>query len=863
MMFAIDQPYTVALIASVIISLSMAVAVLLLKRNLGVHAFALLKAAIGLWALASLFEVCSLHIQTKVCAYSLKYLFIVMVPIAWFIFGLYYSNRLRELKRTQIVLLAIIPAITVFMVITNRHHHWMFTSLEVVETNTYLFVVRQFGPWFWIHAGYSYVLLFLGFFFMAKHLIDSPSHYRWQVATLLVGGLTPWVANMVFTFKLMPYPYLDLTPFAFTISGLAFMIGMLRFQLLDVVPIAQDVVIENIDDSIIVLDNKYRILNLNPGAKRLADTHQLKIIGTRAEKVFSWWAKLGLDNDKIAGTELPILDIYIDNRQRLLRPKKLPLYCHNRIAGLLVTLHDVTDTLLAKEALCTSEARFRSLSENAPVIIFALEPSGAISYLNPAFEKILGYQRQKILGRLFTDLVSNTNRKACLQTFDQLVRTENTVAELNITFHHKAGTKRIFNTSVAANFDARGNFTGIIGMAKDITEEHELQHRLFQSQKMEAIGTLAGGIAHDFNNLLMGMQANLSLMHLDKNITPALNDKLTRVEDQIKSGANLTRQLLGYARKGKYVVTTVRLNRLIEETLTVVQRTNKAIRIQNLLCDDPVLIKADKGQIELVLLNLFVNAVDAMPHGGRLTVSTRHVTKDDIRINGNRKIRFCELMVADTGIGMDSATRKRIFEPFFTTKDVGRGTGLGLASVYGVVQNHGGQIHVESTEGEGTMFTVYLPTTQEQIEKKAPFHDWTLPAGNHKILLVEDEPLIRKYSLEMIQSLDLSALSAQNGREAIDIYHEHHDQIDLVILDMIMPGMDGLSVYKALHQIDPNVRIIITSGYATDKRFDEILSQGGNECLKKPYTRKELADKIAIVLNVEPVELRQVAAESV
>jgi nitrogen-specific signal transduction histidine kinase/ActR/RegA family two-component response regulator len=416
---------------------------------------------------------------------------------------------------------------------------------------------------------------------------------------------------------------------------------------------------------------------------------------------------------------------------------------------------------------------------------------------------------------------------------------------------------------VAANFNARGNFTGIIGMAKDITEEHELQHQLFQSQKMEAIGTLAGGIAHDFNNLLMGMQANLSLMHLDKNITPSLNDKITRVEDQIKNGANLTRQLLGYARKGKCMITTVHLNRLIEETLTVVQRTNKALRIQSLLSDDPVLIKADKGQIELLLLNLFVNAVDAMPHGGRLTVSTRHVVRNDIQLNGNRKIHYCELMVADTGIGMDSATRKRIFEPFFTTKDVGRGTGLGLASVYGVVQNHGGQIHVESTEGEGTMFTVHLPTTQERIEKKAPSHYWALPSGSYKILLVEDEPLIRKYTLEMIQSLDLSALSAQNGKEAIDLYYEHHDQIDLVILDMIMPGMDGLSVYKALHQIDPNVKIIITSGYATDERFEEILSQGGNACLKKPYTRKELADKIATVLNVEPVELCIVAAESV
>jgi len=860
-MFAIDQPYTIALIASAVISLSLAVAVLMHKRTLGVHAFALLKAAIGMWAFASLFEVCSQDIQTKIVAYSAKYFFIVLVPIAWFVFGLYYSNRLRRLSRRQIALVAILPAVTLLLVATNRYHQWMFTSLEVVKTDAYLFIMRKFGPWFWVHAAYSYVLLFLGFFFMAKHLITSPSHYRWQVATLLVGGLTPWVANMLFTFKLMPYPYLDLTPFAFTISGLAFMIGIMRFQLLDVVPIAQDVVMEIIDDGIVVVDNENRVVNLNPAAQRLSDTRLPKLIGAKADDVFSWWPALKPDNSCPVPSKLPIIELNVDSRRCLLHPKVLPLTCNDRDAGLLITLQDVTNAMVAKEALRSSEERFRSLSENAPVIIFALEPSGAIGYLNPAFEHILGHDRHAMTGQPFITLLNDTDRKACQRAFNQLIQGEEPVADLNISLYQETGAKRLFNVSVAANIDAHGAVTGIVGLAKDITEEHDLQFQLFQSQKMQAVGTLAGGIAHDFNNLLMGMQANLSLMHIDQSASPTLHDKIKRIESQIQNGANLTRQLLDYARRGKYVITNVDLGRLIEDTLTVVQRTNKAITVQSLLPDEPIHINADRGQMELVLLNLFVNAADAMPAGGRLTVSVRHLPPTETRKNGNSKSRFCELMVADTGIGMDPATLKRIFEPFFTTKDVGRGTGLGLASVYGVIENHCGQIQVESIEGEGTTFTIMLPTAEKTVEKTAPARACALPSGDVNILLVEDEPLILKYCLEMVRSLNFGARAARNGQEAIDIYKAHHADIDLVILDMIMPGMDGFSVFKAIRHINPQLQVIITSGYATDSRIDEIISSGSHACLKKPYTREELADTIMTTLNARPTDHNLTAAD--
>jgi PAS domain S-box-containing protein len=804
----------------------------------------LLKASIGLWAFSSLFEVCAFNLDIKTFAYSAKYYFIVLVPIAWFVFGLSYSNRLRKLSLAQILLLGAIPAITLVMVATNRYHHWMFTSLDVIDTASNRFIVRHFGPWFWVHASYSYILLFLGFFFMAKHLMDAPTQYRWQVGSLLVGGLAPWIANMAFTFQLTPYPYLDLTPFAFTISGVAFMVGIVRFQLLDVVPIAHEVIIENIDNAIIVLDNERRVLNFNPAAKRMAALSDSQLIGCHVEKAFKWWKQFSIGDEPIPEGDLPIVELQLTRRRRLFRPKTLPLNCNGRQTGHLITLQDVTEAALAKEALRSSEARFRSLSENAPVIIFALDPHGAITYLNPAFEKILELDRQKFLGRPFVQWINPRETKVFRHTLDRLMGGQAAVAELNLTLYHKTGAERLFNISVAANWDSADKVAGIIGMAKDITEEHELQCQLFQSQKMEAIGTLAGGIAHDFNNLLMGMQANLSLMHLHTSENQTLVEKIRRIEDQIQTGANLTRQLLGYARKGKYVVTTIDLNKLIEEALGIVKRTNKGVSIHRQLSEESIFIKADQGQMELVLLNLFVNAVDAMPGGGQLTVISRPVDKRE-HLQENR---YCEIVVADTGIGMDADTRKRIFEPFFTTKEVGQGTGLGLASVYGVVQNHGGRIRVESKEGEGTTFTLSLPATEESTRRKAQPKASAMPVKEGRILLVDDEPLILKFTREMIQSLGFDVLPAKSGQQAIDIYQCSHTEIDLVILDMIMPEMDGLATYKALCRINPGLHVIVTSGNTSQSRLSEIMADGGNRCLRKPYTRDELAEEITAAL---------------
>ncbi|MEJ2040336.1 MAG: histidine kinase N-terminal 7TM domain-containing protein, partial [Desulfosarcinaceae bacterium] len=701
----------ILLILSACISAVLTGMVFKYRPTLGTRSFAALMSAVALWAFVASFEVGSLDPLTKAFSYHFKYLFIVTVPVSWFAFGLYYSNRLQQLKLKYLLMLLALPMVTLVLVATNPLHHLMFTDVELIQTNHNLVYFRHFGAWFWVHASYCYALLLLGFVFLAKSLIDSPRPYRSQVVLLLIGGLTPWVLNMIFIFNLSPLPYLDLTPFAFTVSGVAFMLGIVRYRLLDIVPIARDVIIRNMTDGILVVDNENRVLDLNPAAARMIGRRQNTIIGADARNAIDWWHKIMPDEYGNHNNLQCVIELNLDEIPHSYRASKSPVYCKDKSLGHLVVLHDITKAKMAEVAIRNSEARFRSLTENAPFVIFALDPDGIITYINPSCLQILGFGRDELIGKPFRNFAIENQASPHLEIFERLISGKETLVEVNMYFLHKNGSKRLFNSCAAVNTDIDGRINGIICMAKDITEERRLQLQLFQSQKMEAVGTLAGGIAHDFNNLLMGMQANISLMRLEKGTPPASLEKLTRIENQIQNGASLTRQLLGYARKGKYMVAAINLRRLIDDTLDVVQRTNKNIVIYRRLIEAPTFIDADRGQMELVLLNLFVNAVDAMPDGGDLVVTTHIAEAEDLANHWPdiKPKRYVELKVSDTGIGMDQITMNRIFEPFFTTKEMGQGTGLGLASVYGVVENHDGFIRVSSKLDYGSTFTLVFP----------------------------------------------------------------------------------------------------------------------------------------------------------
>ena len=390
----------------------------------------------------------------------------------------------------------------------------------------------------------------------------------------------------------------------------------------------------------------------------------------------------------------------------------------------------------------------------------------------------------------------------------------------------------------------------VLVFLRDITIQKKLEEQLLHAQKMEAIGTLAGGVAHDFNNLLMGILGYTSLMLMKTEKTHPFYEKLKTIERQVESGAELTRQLLGFARGGKYEVKPVNVNDLIIKTSDIFGRTKKEITIHRKLQEDLHTIEADRGQIEQVLFNLYVNAWQAMPSGGRLYLETRNVILDEqeCRTYNVKPGPYVKIAVTDTGVGMDAETQKRIFEPFFSTKGIGKGTGLGLASAYGIIRNHGGIINVYSEKGHGTTFTLYLPASGAKAAEPKPA-EGSLLTGDETILIVDDEPKNILAVKELLEELGYKILTAQSGKKAIELYREHPGEIQLVILDMIMPEMNGKETLVKLMEIDKKVRVLLSSGYSINGEAEEILDMGCKGFIQKPFRIEELSRKIRDVLD--------------
>ncbi|MBW1714698.1 MAG: response regulator [Deltaproteobacteria bacterium] len=380
--------------------------------------------------------------------------------------------------------------------------------------------------------------------------------------------------------------------------------------------------------------------------------------------------------------------------------------------------------------------------------------------------------------------------------------------------------------------------------------EIQLQKKLSESDKFRALGLMASGVAHDFNNLLMGIQGNTSLMLLDIDSSDPHHERLKNIEQSVQTGAELTRQLLGFTRGGKYEIKPTDLSELMEKTSRMFAPTKKEIRIFTKYQKGIWSVKVDQSQIEQVLLNLYVNAWQAMPSGGDLYLQTENVTLDNkfVRAIDIKPGKYVKMSVIDNGVGMDETTRKRLFDPFFTTKEMGRGTGLGLATAYGIIKNHGGYINVLSEKGEGTTFNIYLPVTEEKIVEEKKSSEKVL-RGKERVLLVDDEHMILEVGKEMLAKMGYEVLTANSGKKALEIYRKKKDQIGIVILDMIMPEMGGGETYDKMKKINPGIKVLLSSGYSINGQATEILKRGCNAFIQKPFSVTGLSLKLREILD--------------
>jgi PAS domain S-box-containing protein len=517
---------------------------------------------------------------------------------------------------------------------------------------------------------------------------------------------------------------------------------------------------------------------------------------------------------------------------------------------LITVITDITNRKKAERALQDSESRYKTLTYNLNVGVYrnTIGPEGKFIEANPAIVKMFSYQnRNEFLAVKVTDLYQNPNDR---KIFSEKMLKSGFVRNEVLNLKKKDGS--LFKGAVSSVVvkDENGKAKYYDGIIEDVSEQKRLEAQLQQARKMEAVGTLAGGIAHDFNNLLMAIQGNVSLMFYELDSTSPHGQYLRNIETSINSGAKLTKQLLGYARKGKYQIKSINLNKLVRGTIDTFGRTRKEITIHYELSDDLPAILADEGQMEQVLLNLYVNAADAMPTGGQFFLITNSVTHADMKnkffdsTSGN----YVQLAITDTGVGMDKNTQERIFEPFFTTKEMGRGTGLGLASVFGIIKGHSGYIDVESKIGHGTTFNIYLPASDQKAFKAIASPD-RIRNGSGTILLVDDEKLVLDAGSKILDRLGYTVLEANGGAEAVDVYKDNQEKIDMVILDMIMPGMGGGEVYDRMRSLNPDVRVLLSSGYSIDGQATEILKRGCEDFIQKPFSVKKLSEKISKFLS--------------
>lgn len=508
--------------------------------------------------------------------------------------------------------------------------------------------------------------------------------------------------------------------------------------------------------------------------------------------------------------------------------------------------------------LRASEERFRSVFEQGHIGVGVAELDGEILAVNPALGKLIGFEPDELLGRHYTELIDPEDREPCREGVKQLKESQRPTVTVELRFRHKSGEVVWGMTTFLLIRDDTGKPLHVMVMIHDTTRRRKveaewarLREQLSHLQKMEAVGALAGGIVHDFNNLLGVIRGYVSLTRLRLRRDDPMQEPIGMIEQSAERAAELARELLLFSRREARKVKMLDLADVVRRVLKIVSQTfDRRIAIENQFVQGLPLIEGDPGELELAILNLCINARDAMPVGGTLTLETSatSLSREDLPPSAlGAPGEYVRLVIRDTGTGMDPQVLKRAFEPFFTTKEAGQGSGLGLAMVDAVVGQHGGFVRAQSNPGSGSEFSVFLPAATRQGEK-AEDSPRPAPSGMERgagtVLVVDDEPFIRAFAEDALKELGYQVLIVEDGERACEVYAARSSEVEYVILDKVMPGMDWREVLQRLRSIDPKVKVVLSSGYCGGTEARQAAEAGVQEFLAKPYTVEKLASTL-------------------
>jgi PAS domain S-box-containing protein len=666
-------------------------------------------------------------------------------------------------------------------------------------------------------------------------------------STLLLAWASDVVLPHVFGVKVLP----ALGPSITVILALSVYRAVAHYNFLSVsVEEAARHLFDNARDGVILLDRNEHATLMNRAAR------QLLHLGS-VEETYRQVAALLEQARGGRGAGQIEIEVIRDGEPRTLSVTRSSIRRSRVELGQLIILRDISARKRAEKTIREREERYRLLfnSSHDAIFVFRIDENGAVSTfeeVNDVACQLLGYGREDLLERRVPEISPPAEREKLVAAVEQLFDQGQVQLETVLLTRDGEPIPVEIDSHL---FDLDGH-PAVLGTVEDLSEQKtaEAQHQrleaqLRQAQKIEAIGTLAGGLAHDMNNVLSVIMTLASVLRLESDEQDRHQRDFEEMLISCRQGRDLTQNLLGFARKGIYVKKRLSLNRLVGDVVDVLKRTiPPKILLETRLQPKLRLFEGDPNQITHALMNVCLNAVDAIGESGTLTISSEQVTlaASDHAFPSLEPGTYVRLRVIDTGVGMDEATIERAFEPFFSTKTRGRGTGLGLAMVYGTVAEHGGIVTLDSSPGKGTTATIDLPALPEGEVETETTDRMEIPQIERRgtVLLVDDEEMIRTAGQRLLETLGYRALLAEDGAEAVDLYRQHGEEIILVLLDMVMPVMDGVETFIKLSEIDPKVRVLLTSGHTIAKKAEQLLSKGAKGFVQKPYTLDTLATEM-------------------